>query len=187
MTSTTDRKVQRAGREAQTPTECICIMHIYSINHTCAGRQAHKNAPHLPRYQHAASPDKLGCMRGCQFLTLQLSVTFLSELHVVSHGDKENWKEPTCHTQTHTLSLSLPLPLPILSLPTGYCRSRSQRHMLHEFRSCVVIAEEFKQYSPTTSMVWLWMKQRSVVSDWQYVCVFHIPSAGLWRWLSKTT
>lgn len=40
------------------------------------------STPHLPRYQNSISPDKLECATACCFLTLQVSVTFLSELHV---------------------------------------------------------------------------------------------------------
>lgn len=140
----------------------------YTFNHTCIGRQAHRNAPHLPRYQNTASPDKLVCVRACQVLTLQVSVTFLSELHVVSHPDKESQKEPTCHP---SLSLSLPAhPLfPfflcwVLSNEAGI-GSRSQHHMLHNSQSPVVIAEAFIKDSATTSTVWLWMKQGLMVSN----------------------
>lgn len=129
------------------------------MHYAQTGRQAHTNAPHLPRYQNTVSPDKLEWVRACRgffFLTLQVSVTFLSELHVVSHRDKESQKEPTCHP---LLSLSLP-PCPsspvvlrwVLSNEAGiWCRS--QRHMLHNSQFSIVIAEAFIKDSAATSMV----------------------------------
>lgn len=88
MTSSTDRKVRGAGREEHTQSECLCtcIMHTSLQSYVCRKT----STPHLPRYQHIVSPDKLEWVRACWFLTLQVSVTFLSELHVVSHQDKES-------------------------------------------------------------------------------------------------
>lgn len=91
MTSSTDRKVRRAGREEHTHKASVYAHALCTraFNHTYAGRQAHTSTPHHPRSQHTVSPDKLESVRACWFLTLQVSVTFLSELHVVSHQDKE--------------------------------------------------------------------------------------------------
>lgn len=159
-----------AGRERhrhQLSVHALCT-YTYTFNHTCTGRQAHeKGAPHLPRYQNSASPDKLACARACQVLTSHLSVTFLSELHVVSHRDKESPKEPTCHPSS---PLSLPIPLfPaflcwVLSNEAGI-GSRSQHHMLHNSQAPVVIAEAFIKDSATTSMVRLRMNRGLMVSN----------------------
>lgn len=121
MTSWTDRKGTESRRRGTDTTECLCtcIMHIHFQSYVHR-QEAHTSAPHLPRYQNTISPDKLECERACRFLTLQVSVTFLSELHVVSHRDKETQNEPTCHP-----SLSLSIPLLCLS-PLGFVeRSRN--------------------------------------------------------------
>lgn len=64
-------------------TECLCtcIMHIHFQWHVHR-QEAHMSTPHLPRYQNTISPDKLECVGAWRVLTLQVSVTFLSELHV---------------------------------------------------------------------------------------------------------
>lgn len=105
--------------------------HTLSITPAQTGRQAHTGAPHLLRYQNTVSPDKLEWVRARRFLTLQVSVTFLSELHVVSHRDKETRKEPTCHP---LLSLSLSLSVLSCLSPLGtveWSRNMEQKSTSH--------------------------------------------------------
>lgn len=97
--------------------------------------RAQKHTAHLPRNQNTTSPDKLGIARARHFLTLQPSVTFLSD---ASDGDKGSQKE---------------LARPPLSLPAAHRLSplgaaewgRRQRYRLHNLQACVedVITEEF--------------------------------------------
>lgn len=114
-------------------TECLCtcIMHVHFQSHVHR-HDAHASAPHLPRYQNTISPDKLECVRACRFLTLQVSVTFLSELHVGFASRQRNPK--WTHMSSPSLFLSLPVcPLLFLS-PLGiveWSRNMEQKSTSH--------------------------------------------------------
>lgn len=133
----TERRRARADT-ADCPRACIM--------HTGGGHTP--NPSHLPRYQNTVSPDKIGWVRAWRvffFFTLQLSVTFLSKLHVVPYRDKEIPKEPTCHplpSPSLCLSLSPPLFLPVhppLSFSAGYRRMEREYWAEVNIACCIII------------------------------------------------
>lgn len=74
----TERWQREGPTQASVYAHALCTSTFTHVHR----QEAHMSTPHLPRYQNSISPDKLECARACCFLTLQVSVTFLSELHV---------------------------------------------------------------------------------------------------------
>lgn len=110
---------------------CTCIMHTHFQWHVHR-QEAHMSAPHLPRYQNTISPDKLECARAWQILTLQVSVTFLSELHV---GFTSRQRSPEW-TRTPPLPLSVSSLLP---LSAGY-RMKQERGARVSIACCIILS-----------------------------------------------
>lgn len=188
MTSWTDRKVQRAGREAQTPTECTCIMHIYFQSHMHRKTSTRKHT--IPR----ALPKH--CLtwqiRTCASLPV-FDIAAICHISVGASRGFTSWEIKPKRTNMSSPSL----PLPALSLFPVFLRwvlsneagkgSRSQHHMLHNSQSPAVIAEASIKDSATTSMDLLWMKQGLMVSNERFSVLFSYPICWIWHWLSKTT
>lgn len=122
MTSRCDRMAQRA---------CACAKAFHATHPSVVHRQeAHKSAPHLPRYQNTSSPDKLECVRARSFLTSQVSVTFLSSCWFFMET-----KKPKMNPRVISLFLSLFLSI----LSSGYCRMEQEYGAKVNITCCIIL------------------------------------------------